>query len=204
MYLLFFFYGKPWESEKYRKEVIDYLKNKYTEPMIIREISYDFLHNRYSTEAFPESHPELVFNIRNFKDDYNIVLWRHQARNDFESVLKDIYGYPEKCTFSAEPDRDEILDLQLDFQGKIPDYITAKVPIEIDIAIRYGLTKENKKREYEKLLDLIDFIKDKKMQITFIMVEYNQSGQYFKIPEEFLHEINDADDLSKWLFYDRD
>ncbi|MDO3412409.1 hypothetical protein QWJ34_21775 [Saccharibacillus sp. CPCC 101409] len=79
------FYGLPWKSASYKKEFETYLEDKYRIDFQMQKMSFDVMHLRYSSHAYPTEDPTLVFYVgqdmqtKEFEDLYDYVLEKRRS-----------------------------------------------------------------------------------------------------------------------------
>lgn len=178
-----------------------YLQNKYAEEMVIKNINYEFLHNRYWAMAYPVKYPEISFSVNQkpgdrYTDTFLQEYWLYQSQQDFQPVIAELF--PEDTRFGVQ-----YIHNVPSLQGEIPDYITAKVPISLVISVPAGFSEKGEEAELETLFRLIETIRSKKAKVTLISVTYLEEKRmgsiYFNIPDKAIEEVQRPEDLRQWM-----
>jgi hypothetical protein len=186
-------------------EVQKYLHNKFDEEMIfVSGTRFSFIDQRsYSILVSPKNNQEIVFEVgQNINDRtklydyYSIVYWRNVASRALNDELSMIY--PAKLIegrFMLEN-----VPKYLDNPQTITNYkfeeIKDKISGKIYIDIQYKF--KDFQTESQKIMKIIQLIKEKKYQIEYLTINYAKESGRFAFYDYELVEIRDTEDLLKY------
>lgn len=208
-----FFEGTPWGWNETEKNVRQYLSQKYTQTMVIdKETSlYDYHAGYYAFFAYPEGNETLKFriitkNYPNYTDTYFFIAWRQEIADEISAILKERYNDSE-IALGIDYDRDKV-DNEWHISG-VPSYLEAKnqynlniTGITIDINSIFDIEKAE--AEYTNIFDIIQFIKEKKINPDTIIVEFcpieknTNEWREFYFDGQNLDSIQGKDDIQKF------
>ncbi|MFZ5988514.1 MAG: hypothetical protein ACOYWZ_15510 [Bacillota bacterium] len=95
-------------KDNVQKKIAEYLKKTYEKEFVVKKpVSTD--NNTYEVWAYPKDDPEIGFKVSwksgepgEFKESYMNALWTSQAKEEFNKLLKDIYGEELKSIYSVQ------------------------------------------------------------------------------------------------------
>lgn len=180
IYLLFL--GNPITKYETRKEFEHYLADKYSEPMVVESLSYDFESHYYYAGAHKKNNDNLRFIIdngrRTIKDTYLQRKWANDIKtellpyfNETMSNMTTFVIWVEGTPINYEP-KSEIPNF-FDIKSLFND---SKNYIEITIFINQNL-KGIENDEYSRIFKLVKYINERQLNPKSFIIEYGIEKQ---------------------------
>jgi len=210
------FNGAPWKLYAIQKDAAQYMQEQYGIEVVIMEANYAFKDGHYYVLAHPTGNEELVFRVNEYKnrnadgyhitDNYMRVFWTNKIESEFEPLVKSIFSERDGALVSFPGD---YLYEQLKDEKNETDQQEKKTLVErsrLDIFIRRDFATSHADEEYQKVLDVVDFIQDEQYTFAQINVFFAQGEDtdsaegkvrrtYFHIPLEKLQDIKTKEDI---------
>lgn len=95
IWIIMVFTGTPWDRYSNYRKASQYLKNKYSQKIIILNSEYDFKYSGYYFFAYPEGRKDLVFRVVQTKIGMlQFVVHKTTKKFDFrDNLFNGYYGY---------------------------------------------------------------------------------------------------------------
>ncbi len=194
------FYGTPWGRATAREEISQYLKDKYSKDMTISSVYYNVKRGGYDAQVY-SNEDEIVFivepglNVSGYKyrDCYLSSMWQKQIADEIKKNVKiedntEIYvSMMRHFTIFEEK-------IQIPYYGDVPD--------KIQFPRIYLYNDVDKKVDYGQLLEIISFIKTKKIKYDRIFYKYYKNDKNKKGIEftwEDAKKINSLEDIERFI-----
>ncbi|MEH7178342.1 hypothetical protein [Neobacillus vireti] len=188
------FYGTPWEKQKHKKHMQNYITEKYQTDFVLRKISYNFLSETYQGYAYPKENSNLLFIVeqdsnapRGYSDNYPKVMWDSELASNLKIQIKELFPNLDERMFKAQQ-----IKYKGEFSGpQIPSYEEMNISMlstSIPIDIKASWTKINQQNEMKKIKKLRQYLQEARFPV-FIEVRYNEAemneeAKVFFITEE--------------------
>ncbi|QGQ95995.1 hypothetical protein EHS13_14475 [Paenibacillus psychroresistens] len=196
--------NKEFESIKLKTQ--QYLKNKYQMALQVSQIEYSWETNDYIMKAFAIDRPGVIFDVffnkqlQSIMDTYLILYWKHDVITELKLLLLNLY-LPEQV-YSDDSSENRVegainLDQNLyksiihSKASEIPSYkkIVDNYPYKSSIRLTYylklNLTIENKQEQFNKVFEVIQFYRSKKLRIGGLDIHFCDTTN-----ERLTHNIN--------------
>ncbi len=204
LFYLMFFYGTPWEKNRAKQEIQNYLKDKYIEEMSIQVVHYSFGMG-YSAIANPKGNSDkyLAFRIdpigndKGYKDEYFNVVWQKEISERAEKLIKDICDADDYFIF-ARVSRNPLYSEYTNNIKNVPAYEEVKGLIKKYTRITLYLKKSFEESDYEKILSIVKCIGLSDLEFEGLEIKYTFNdtiNKRFSIDEEDIEEILTIDDI---------
>ncbi len=188
------FYGTPWEKQNNKKNMANYITEKYQTEFVIKKVSYNFLSETYQGYAFPKDHPNLIFMVeqdtdahRGYSDNYPKVMWDSELAANLKGQIKGLFPNLDEGMFKALQikDKGEIYGPNIpNYEEKNISMVSTSIPIDIKI----NWIHMNPKKEKEKMRKLIRILREASfpvlIEIRYYETEMNENAKVFFITEE--------------------
>jgi hypothetical protein len=188
------FYGTPWEKQKNKKTMANYITEKYQTEFVIKKVSYNFLSETYQGYAFPKDHPNLIFMVeqdtdapRGYSDNYPKVMWDSELAANLKGQIKGLFPNLDEGMFKALQikDKGEIYGPNIpSYQEKNISMMSTSIPIDI----KFNWIQMNPIKEKEKMRKLIRILREASfpvlIEIRYYETEMNENAKVFFITEE--------------------
>jgi hypothetical protein len=207
-------HGTPWGKSFAKKQISEYLGNKYNQPMTISQIFYAFDEGIYIATAYPQDQDDVKFRVRRnddsknveFSDDYFINLWEYQVNSQLNPFVKNVFSTSDsgRINIGSNP-------IYKEYKNKvtrIPNYQEVKDNIyessDIYISINRKFDEKNSETEYQKVFDVVQFVKEKSYKVKKMTVCFCENTEKFNewvnllISDENIQQITSKDDIKKY------
>ncbi|WP_018751742.1 hypothetical protein [Paenibacillus sanguinis] len=203
------FYGTPWGKNEFKKDVIKYLNEKYSQEMIINpDAHYSFKLGTYSISVSPRDIKDIQFSVWQTQgkegklgDNYFINYWAYQASNHLNSILtvaspnNTISG---KVVIQHEPGLNNYINSKIipPSYDEVKDQLKNGTYIFIDF--RRELDLQNIEKEYTDIYDIFQHIKQNGFTFDIIKVDFNKQNKFRLNYTDFM-DIHESQDLKHFL-----
>ncbi|PKM79049.1 MAG: hypothetical protein CVU88_07815 [Firmicutes bacterium HGW-Firmicutes-13] len=205
VFILLIHYGTPWGRILYKEKCKNYFQEKYQEELVIKRTVFYIPHGIYSSRAYSKENPEVQFHIgqdyktKEITDGYVTAVWNYNAKNDFNPLIEELYpdrqGYCVEIGIKA----DGIAEMKrLDEMREIPDY-KEETTLEIGISMKNtSINDDEIMNELERALKVINYIREKEVEILFFRVDYK--NKYLQLEHPDIQIVTFSNELTNWLF----
>lgn len=207
----FIYFGNPLEAFKYHKMFVNYLDQKYSDPMVVKTVQYNFKQNYYYANAYPAGDKNLEFKVieniikNNITDNLLLIQYDEKAQNIMNPKLNELFGDKASLTIDTFQsfglkDKEEMMTKEyLSGQRRLDSEIQRFLILDFKIKID-DVVSDNSLR---KVLDTVYFTKQQKdiklTRINFIFVKTSNITDIDMDYNTFLgiHSIDDLKMLSQ-------
>lgn len=204
VYLSTILYGTPWGKVDAKKQAEYYLKNKYTQKMIIDGVYYSPDASSYYVEAHPQQNSKLGFNVRKMSvsgilvDNYFLAVWENEVESAINPVVQKIFSKQDSVVFpiNANPVYDEYksnitqIPTFKAVRNKIKDHLWLSFHIE------RKFNEENPDQEYRKIFQAIQYVKSTGYRPDEIDFYYKDTA--YEMKNNDLVNITSKNDIKKF------
>jgi predicted RNase H-related nuclease YkuK (DUF458 family) len=223
IYIYMIFNGNPIYKHTLTKEAKLYLKEKYTDEMVVNGVYYDTMNSNgindltsYNIYASLKDNPKEVYflvrksNKNEFTDRFLISLWEKEAELKLNKYITKLYSKisyrPEMCQIEAyisENYDGEYLkfakakDIELNFK-EMRNKLFKEVHIKVHTDMNFN--KEQESKEYDRIFKIIDFIEKQGYKSTSIFIKFNNMVINMNEDKKFeLNKIKSPNDIKKYI-----
>lgn len=205
----------PVREEDVKDAVEKHLQDKYQQEFVIEDVSYQAEITEYEIKVYPENNEKQDFTItvteeqienleKEITDGYLYIYWDHQLEEEFKRMAEDIFeGQVDKVTADVSPGgytpENEALPRYKNIRMKMPDQFMHEFVLYLNLDI----SEVNKRDVEEKVFDLIEEIRAKKMKKPKLWVFFSNDYQYHLERGE-VDTIQVAGDLEAFLQFNED
>jgi hypothetical protein len=180
IYLLFL--GNPITKYETEKEFEHYLADKYSEPMVVESLSYDFESHYYYAGAHPKNNNNLRFIIDNgrktIKDTYLQRKWANDIKTEVLPYFNETMSNMTTAVIGVEG-----TPINYEPKSEIPNFFDikslfndSKNYVAITIFINKNL-KGIENDEYSRIFKLVKYINERQLNPKSFIIEYGIEKQ---------------------------
>lgn len=203
----FSFFGFPWTKWSTVQEIKQYLHETYTEEMVVKRGTFNFKDGKYGALVQLKNDPDVSFIVEQsyregeqFVDYYPEALWKQQAKDDVEPLVKQVYPSPERFSILMVHGISHEMEFN---REQIPHYREVEQVRDfllLHIQLKESFDTENKEKEFEKVFQLIEQLKKKDLGWIGLTIRYKNDedtkedpGVYIEVGEmESVKSVSDV------------